>query len=80
MNTETVATNETEVLLDRSGEPISGIGRLDQVLGAKATEEFFQERDQRHQFLYAHAVARWTRGERPYRSRARRHKPRQAQD
>jgi len=58
-------------LLDRDGQPVQGVGRLDQVIGAEAADEFFRERHERAIYLYARAAKRWgsfsTRGHRPRR-------------
>ena len=46
-------------LTDSDGNPVSGIGRLDQVIGAEEADRFFAEREARKSFLYRKAVQRW---------------------
>ena len=58
-------------LLDRDGLPVTGVGRLDQVIGAEEAKEFFDELESRKAYLYGRALVRWSpqgRGYRPYRS------------
>ena len=50
--------NQTPIL-DREGNAVAGVGRLDQVIGAEAAELFFAERKETKEYLMRQAVKRW---------------------
>lgn len=53
------ASTPVDQLLDRDGNPVAGVGRLDQVIGAEAADEFFTELEERRRYLHTRALKRW---------------------
>lgn len=60
LSTDEQAPVPQQPLLDYEGREVTGVGRLDQVIGAEAAQGFFDERDERYRYLARRAMQRWS--------------------